>query len=193
MTNGQLPKNKSDQIKKAAEIEATSDFLEMFINRIDDFALKSALKVRPFPQSIVVHCITVNGSEIFLVKGTEVEKTLAYAYLLEKYNGIIYVLNMELLSSDDVALFIPKDGSVYTYSASNLGQFYRAKSTNSLFDSAEFFFFGAHTISDKLALFSILGNHGMYLLKDEKKWISEPASGSLMISRLVSYMLKEVQ
>lgn len=192
MTNGHLSKTRNDLIREAAEIEASADFLEKFLERIEEPGLKSALRVRPFPKAIPVeHIVYPDNMDVYLVNGTETEKALAYAYLLQEQHGIIYAVNMELVSTDEGALFTPHEDSIYAYSTSNLSRFYRTRSTADLLKHVPFYFIGEHQISHKLALISVLGECGMYLSRDEKNWISEPAKGSVLITPLVSYMLSD--
>lgn len=192
MTNGHLSKTRNDLIREAAEIEASADFLERFLERIEEPGLKSALRVRPFPRVIPVERIVyTDNMDVYLVNGTETEKTLAYAYLLQEQHGIIYAVNMELVSTDEGTLFTPHEDSIYAYSASSLPRFYRARSTADLLKHISFYFIGEHQISHKLALISALGECGMYLSRDEKNWISEPAKGNVLITPLASYMLSD--
>lgn len=194
MTNGHLSKTRNDLIRKAAEIDASGDFLEKFLERIEDPGLKSALRVRPFPSTIPVeHIVYPGGLDAYFVSGTETEKTLAYAYLLQEQHGIIYAVNMELVSTDEGALFTPHEDSVYTYSASNLLRFYHTRSTADLLKHISFYCIGEHKISHKLALIGALSECEMYLSRDEKNWVSEPAKGSVLITPLASYMLSNVE
>lgn len=188
-TNGRITRQREELIRNAADMEPSHDFLERFIGNVTDTSLRSALNVRPFPKTVFAkQYIGVNESDILAVNGTPLERTLAYALLMEQCRGIVYSLNTELISVN-AGLFTPDAGTVYTYSAVNLDTFYQSKEFNNLIPTVEFWLIGEHKIPHKLALMAALGEAGMFLSKKEQAWISEPANGTVMITALASYML----
>lgn len=181
------------QIKSLLEIDAEDNNLNALLASIKDEVLKHTPDAHLFPELISVRHIGSDRGDIYIVDGTEIEKVLAYAYLLEKCNGVIYAVNMELVSSDDVTLFTPKKDCVYTYAASELDKFYQSQSMNVLFNDSDFYFMGIHSDLEKQELLNILEKKGISLSEKEENWISEPNGGGVVIiPKLGTYILGQI-
>lgn len=193
LTNGKVGRGKVEAIRQTAmAIEPSSNFLSDFTEAITDASLKSACKTRPFPEKIAVEHYTGkdSGIEVFAVKGTQLEKELAYSYILSKCKGIVYALDMELLATKDTDLLQMCDDTIYTFSSTKLDVVYRSKMAQKVIERCKFVLLGEHKTIHRIGLIDTLTDSGLHLSKKEQNWITEPARGSVLITGLTSYLLK---
>ena len=193
LTNGHVSRGKVETIRNTAmAIEPSKNFLTDFVNALSDVSIKSACKVRPFPEK--THIERFKGKDsgiiVFVVKGTQLEKELSYSYIISKCKGYVYALDMELLAAKDADLLEMCDNAVYTFSSVKLDTVYRTPMAAKVIKRCKFVLLGEHKVSHKIGLIDTLTDSGLYLSKKEQNWISEPAKGNVLITGLTSYTLK---
>ena len=192
LANGKTDRGMIETIHETAmKIEPSENFLPDFMASITDTSLKNVCHTRSFPEQILVDCYTgkVSGIVAFVVKGTQLEKELAYSYIVSKSNGFVYALDMELLAVSDSDLLQMSNNAVYTFSSTKPESVYRTTMAKKVIEKCKFVLLGEHRVSHKIALIDTLADSGMYLSKKEQKWISEPAKGTVLITGSASYTL----
>ena len=76
------------------------------------------------------------------------------------------------------------EDTMYTFLTRDNRTLYESKNFSDLFRNAPFLLLGEHGIFEKLRLSEAVG-----LDKEQRNWISEPAKGALLMTKLAAYQL----
>lgn len=93
-------------------------------------------------------------------------------------------MNSELLAWNPAEMFQLHEDSMYTFLTQDNRILYESRHFARLLKGAPFLLIGEHKIFEKLKLSELIG-----LNKKQREWISEPAMGSLLMTKLVTYPL----
>lgn len=111
---------------------------------------------------------------------------LAYAMLLKTLHGTVYSLNSEYLAGSRGGLCPLHGDTLYTFLSRDNRVFYGSREFAGFLETFPFLLAGEHKIFEKLELASAAGFD-----RQEREWISEPAQGAVLRTKLASYRLKK--
>lgn len=160
------------------------DFIEQFLSEMGENE-RRALSIRPFVAEYEVLETLMEHGVFYQVKGSGIQAELAYALLFYSLHGIVYSLNSELLAWNPAEMFRLHEDSMYTFLTQDNRTLYESRHFARLLKDAPFLLIGEHKIFEKLKLSEVIG-----LDKKQREWISEPAKGALLMTKLVTYQLK---
>jgi hypothetical protein len=182
-TNGRIMKRHLDMIKQALDDQKEALTIEAFLKRMGDQEQRVLIQ-RPLKEHYEVSVSDCNYGTLYQVHGDPLEKEIAYALIFSLSRGLVYSLNSELLSWKMACMFEPTPDSFYTFLSRTPGMVYENPWFQELLKAEPFLLVGEHRVNDKLKLSESAG-----LTKEQRQWISEPAKGSLLITKQVEYML----
>ena len=180
-----LHSTRDKTLKEKEDKCRVNEYIEQFLSQMGENE-QCALSVRPFISEYTYCEYPAEYGVFYSVEGNGVRAELAYALLFNQLHGIVYSLNSELLAWNAVDMFRLHEDCLYTFLTQDNRKFYESKCFKTLLKDAPFLLIGEHKIFDKLKLSALVG-----LDKKQREWISEPAKGSLLLTRLVTYQLKE--
>lgn len=178
LTDEQIKKNSNDVVGKAEKLK------EKFLSQIGENE-KRALVIWPFITEYEYLLFSITYGKLYQVKGNGIQAELAYALLFYSLHGIIYSMNSELLAWNTAELFQLHEDSLYTFLTQTNRAFYESRRFASILKDADFLLIGEHKIFEKLKLSALVG-----LDKNQREWIAEPAKGTLLMTRQVTYQMK---
>lgn len=171
-------------LKNNAKEHLVESFVERFLSGMGENE-RRALAIRPLIKVYDYMVTSTDFGEIYQVMGKGAQAELAYALLFHSLHGVIYSLNSELLAWNMAELFKLHEDSLYTFLTQDNRTLYESRVFAKYLKEAHFLFVGEHKIFEKLKLAALIG-----LDKKQREWISEPAKGALLMTRLVNYQLK---
>lgn len=197
-TNGRTMKKHIDMVMKAAEGlgkrscgtagerisgEDKDGIMEAFFSRMGEQE-RRALLLKPFIPVYRFKVMETRYGEVYQVmeKGTRAE--IGYALMFWKFHGMVYSLNSELLAWNLMPMYKLHEDSLYTFLTRDNRTLYESKNFSDLFRNAPFLLLGEHGIFEKLRLSEAAG-----LDKEQRNWISEPAKGAVLMTKLAAYQL----
>lgn len=160
------------------------DFIEQFLSEMGENE-RRALSIRPFVIEYEILETSMEHGVFYQVKGSGIQAELAYALLFYSLHGIVYSLNSELLAWNPAEMFWLHEDSMYTFLTQDNRTLYESRRFARFLKDAPFLLIGEHKIFEKLKLSEVIG-----LDKKQREWISEPAKGALLMTKLVTYQLK---
>lgn len=183
--NDEVTNGKQKGSKKLREnTYQVKDFIEQFLSEMGENE-RRALSIRPFITEYEVLETSMEHGVFYQVTGSGIQAELAYALLFYFLHGIVYSLNSELLAWNPAEMFRLHEDSMYTFLTQDNRTLYESKRFARLLKDAPFLLIGEHKIFEKLKLSEVIG-----LDKKQREWISEPAKGALLMTKLVTYQLK---
>lgn len=183
--NDEVTNEKQKGSKKLQEnTYRVKDFIEQFLSEMGENE-RRALSIRPFITEYEVLKTSMEHGVFYQVKGNGIQEELAYALLFYSLHGIVYSLNSELLAWNPAEMFRLHEDSMYTFLTQDNRTLYESRCFARLLKDAPFLLIGEHKIFEKLKLSEVIG-----LDKKQREWISEPAKGALLMTKLVTYQLK---
>jgi len=189
--NGITMRKNIEMVKNAASAadscKKPETYMEAFLDGCTEDA-KRTLKIRPMPKTLSAKIKKRGCINEWCVNGGNLEKTLAYALIMERVSGIVYSLKTEYISFREEKLFIPRRDTVYTMTGMDLQKIYQSEQMKKLIADSLFLYVGEHRVSEKLLL-----SAAVYLTREQRAWISEPARGSVLMAQHMTHLLnKEV-
>lgn len=128
---------------------------------------------------------TAYGTVYQVLENGERGKT-AYAALFKTLHGTVYSLNSEYLVGDRDDVCRLHGDTMYTFLSRDNRTFYGSREFARLLETCPFLLAGEHRIFEKLELAGAAGFD-----RWQREWISEPAQGAVLRTKLVSYRLKK--
>ncbi len=130
---------------------------------------------------------TAYGTVYQVLEDGEREKA-AYATLFKRLHGTVYSLNSEYLvgRQDDVDVCRLHEDTLYTFLSRDNRTFYGSREFAGFLEVCPFLLAGEHRIFEKLELAGAAGFD-----RRQREWISEPAQGAVLKTKLVSYRLEK--
>lgn len=197
-TNGRTMKKHIDMVMKAAESlgegkrgtvgEKISGgdkdgVVEAFLSRMGEQE-RRALLLKPFTPVYRVQVIETRYGEAYQIMEKGIQAEIGYALMFWKLHGMVYSLNSELLAWNLMLMYRLHEDTMYTFLTRDNRTLYESKNFSDLLRNAPFLLLGEHGIFEKLRLSETVG-----LDKEQRNWISEPAKGALLMTKLAAYQL----
>jgi hypothetical protein len=173
---GQVSEERKDKEKDQDSVGDLCSCLDPNVQRI--------LRNRPWKDQISVRVIRTGWGEIRQVMEQHWMASAAYAAAFYGLRGMVYSCNTERLAFRYLPLIQLHPDTIYTILTIDPVLLYEDPHFSELLKTLDFFRIGEHRISGKLKLSAIVN-----LEKDQRNWISEPAKGSLLITKLAEYQL----
>lgn len=179
-------KQKTEEDQKAGEEQTSgiSDYVEQFLSQMGEQEQR-ALSLRPFNPICRYQVAETLYGNIYQVMETGVQAEIAYALMFWRLHGIVYSLNSELLAWDLADLYRLHEDTMYTFFTRDNRTLYESRKFSEFVQRAPFLLLGEHGIFEKLRLSETVG-----LDKEQRNWISEPAKGAVLMTKLAAYQLK---
>lgn len=199
-TNGRTMKKHIDMVIKAAEGlgersrgtagerisgEDKDGVVEAFLYRMGEQE-RRALLLKPFTSVYRVQVIETRYGEAYQIMEKGIQAEIGYALMFWKLHGMVYSLNSELLAWNLMPMYRLHEDSMYTFLTRDNRTLYESKNFSDLLRNAPFLLLGEHDIFEKLRLSEAAG-----LDKEQRNWISEPAKGIVLMTKLAAYQLVE--
>lgn len=197
-TNGRTMKKHIDMVMKAAEGldegsygtmgekisgEDKDRAVEAFLSRMGEQE-RRALLLKPFTPVYRVQVMETRYGEAYQIMERGIQAEIAYALMFWKLHGMVYSLNSELLAWNLMPMYRLHEDSMYTFLTRDNRTLYESKNFSDLLRNAPFLLLGEHGIFEKLRLSEAAG-----LDKEQRNWISEPAKGVILMTKLAAYQL----
>lgn len=197
-TNGRTMKKHINMVMKAVEGldegsygtagerisgEDKDGVVEAFLSRMGEQE-RRALLLKPFTPVCRIRVMETGYGEVYQVMEREIRAEIGYALVFWKLHGMIYSLNSELLAWNLMPMYRLHEDSMYTFLTRDNRTLYESKNFSDLFRNAPFLLLGEHGIFEKLRLSEAAG-----LDKEQRNWISEPAKGAVLMTKLAAYQL----
>ena len=203
-TNGRTMKKHMDMVMKAAESleegnSAMADSLygescvtadERKMGAVDAFLFRlgeqerRALSIRPFRQTYRFQVTETGYGDVYQVTEKGIQAEIGYALMFWRLTGTVYSLNSELLAWNFMPMYKLHENTMYTFLTRDNRMLYESRNFSDLFQHAPFLLLGEHGIYEKLKLSEAAG-----LDKGQRDWISEPAKGAVLMTKLAAYHL----
>lgn len=179
-------KQKTEEDQKAGEEQKSgiSDYVGQFLSQMGEQEQR-ALSLRPFNPICRYQVAETLYGNIYQVMETGVQAEIAYALMFWRLHGIVYSLNSELLAWNLAGMYRLHKDTMYTFLTRDNRTLYESRNFSELFQKVPFLLLGEHGIFEKLRLSETVG-----LDKEQRKWISEPAKGAVLMTKLAVYQLK---
>lgn len=192
-TNGRTMKKHMDMVMKAAESleegnRVTADerkmgAVEAFLFRLGEQE-RRALSIRPFRQTYRFQVTETGYGDVYQVTEKGIQAEIGYALMFWRLTGTVYSLNSELLAWNFMPMYRLHEDTMYTFLTRDNRMLYESRNFSELFRHAPFLLLGEHGIYEKLRLSEAAG-----LDKGQRDWISEPAKGAVLMTKLAAYQL----
>ncbi len=196
-TNGRTMKKHIDMVMKAAgnlaegkdeTVEGGDGAMEAFLSQMGEQE-RRALSLKPFIPACQFQVTETTHGEVYQVMEKGVQAEIGYALMFWKLHGIVYSLNSELLAWNLLPMYRLHEETLYTFLTRDNRTLYESRNFAGLFREAPFLLLGEHGVFEKLRLSEAAG-----LDKEQRNWISEPAKGAVLMTKLAAYQLvKESQ
>lgn len=199
--NGAISIRKMNALKVAIPTIRGEHYLEDFIGAIKDPDIRRTLALNPCPRKFYFTAYDDDKVGVLKVQGDRaIEREMGYALAFDYFDGdmMLYSLNSELLACE-FPQFSPKSSVIYTLlvgtsktpgflsdgPTGNVDHVYDDPTVRKFIGNSDFLYVGEHKIAEKLKL-----NRANPMSKDQRDVITEPASGNLLITKEVSYILE---
>jgi len=192
-TNGKTMKKHMDMVWKAAENideteggtakEGHDEIVERSLSQMGEQE-RRALALKPFISAYQFQVTETKYGEVYQVMEKGVQAEIGYALMFWKLHGIVYSLNSELLAWNFMPMCRLHNDTMYTFLTKDNRTLYESRNFASLFREVPFLLLGEHEIFEKLRLSEAVG-----LDKEQRNWISEPAKGAVLMTKLAAYQL----
>lgn len=192
-TNGRTMKKHMDMVMKAAESleegnrvtadEGEARVVEAFLSRLGEQE-RRALSIRPFRQTYRFQITETAYGDVYQVTEKGIWAEIGYALMFWRLTGTVYSLNSELLAWNFMPMYRLHEDTMYTFLTRDNRMIYESRNFSDLFQSSPFLLVGEHGIYEKLRLSEAAG-----LDKGQRDWISEPAKGAVLMTKLAAYHL----
>lgn len=195
-TNGRTMKKHIDMVMKAVEGlgegscgmvgerisgEDKDGIVEAFLSRMGEQE-RRALLLKPFTPVCRVRITETRYGDVYQVMEKGIQAEIGYARMFWKLHGMVYSLNSELLAWNLMPMYRLHEDSLYTFLTRDNRALYESKNFSALLRNAPFLLLGEHGIFEKLRISEAAG-----LDKEQRNWISEPAKGAVLMTKLASY------
>ncbi len=185
-------KQKIEEDQKAREEKNTreeqksdiSGYVKQFLSLLGEQEQR-ALSLRPFNPICRYQVTETLYGNIYQVMEIGVQAEIAYALMFWRLHGIVYSLNSELLAWSLADLYRLHEDTMYTFLTRDNRILYESRKFPEFVQRAPFLLLGEHGIFEKLRLSEAVG-----LDKEQRNWISEPAKGAVLMTKLATYELK---